>query len=156
MIKRPDYRKTIDALRAEIYEIAASLPPSVKNRLINKTDALTQRVRKEAAMIRQDAVAAAADGPIQEDDCRYTQQQIADRYVARKAIFDALVRGREISLLNAREFKVSEMHTQIHCIREEIRKKDLPWILRDRWIESGTSGKRCKQYWLEPIDDELI
>lgn len=75
--------------------------------------------------------------------------QIKDRYIAKKAIFNAMKDGRHISLLDSREFEVSQMHTQITFIRNEIREKNLPYVLRDEWIPFGTHGKRCKSYWLE-------
>ena len=78
-----------------------------------------------------------------------TQRQIADRYIAKKAIFEAMMNGRKISFLDSAEFEVSEMHTQMHCIRQDIEDKKLPWVLKDEWMEFGKHGKRCKRYWLE-------
>lgn len=81
-----------------------------------------------------------------------TSQQIADRYIAKQAIFNALKSGREISMLDSQEFEVSQMHTQITNIRAEIRDKNLPYILKDRWITFGQHGKRCKAYTLEQVN----
>ena len=78
-----------------------------------------------------------------------TQKQIADRYIAKKAIFEAMVKGRRISFLDSAEFEVSEMHTQMHCIRQDIADKNLPYVLKDEWMEFGKHGKRCKRYWIE-------
>lgn len=78
-----------------------------------------------------------------------TNKQIADRYIAKKAIFQAMVEGRRISFLDAHEFEVSEMHTQMHCIRKDIEDHNLPYILKDEWMEFGKHGKKCKKYWLE-------
>ena len=78
-----------------------------------------------------------------------TQRQIADRYNAKKAIFEAMLGGRKISLLDSVEFEVSQMHTTICYIRHEIEKKDLPWVLKDEWMEFGKHRKKCKRYWLE-------
>ena len=80
-----------------------------------------------------------------------TSGQIADRYIAKKAIFAAMEQGREISLLDSVEFEVSQMHTQISGIRKDIREKGLPYRMKDRWIEFGKHGKRCKAYRLERI-----
>lgn len=79
----------------------------------------------------------------------FTSRQIADRYIAKKAVFDAMCNGRRISFLDSREFEVSEMHTTIHFIRREIEDKKLPFELKDRWITFGKHNKRCKEYWLE-------
>lgn len=78
-----------------------------------------------------------------------TNKQIADRYIAKKAIFDAMMNGRKISFLDSAEFEVSEMHTQMHCIRQDIEDKKLPVELKDEWMEFGKHGKKCKRYWLE-------
>ena len=78
-----------------------------------------------------------------------TQKQIADRYIAKKAIFDAMMKGRRITFLDSAEFEVSEMHTTICNIRRDIEDKNLPVVLKDEWIEFGRHGKRCKRYWLE-------
>ena len=78
-----------------------------------------------------------------------TQRQIADRYIAKKAIFDAMMNGRRISFLDSAEFEVSEMHTQMHCIRQDIEDIHLLVVLKDEWIEFGKHGKKCKRYWLE-------
>ena len=76
-------------------------------------------------------------------------KQIADRYIAKKAIFEAMTKGRKVSFLDSREFEVSEFHTQICGIRQDIEDKNLPWVLKDKWITFGKHGKRCKEYWLE-------
>lgn len=76
-----------------------------------------------------------------------TNEQIAQRYIAKKAILSALIAGRKISLLDSLEFKVSEMHTQICSIRQDIERKNLPFVMNSKWIEKN--GKRLKEYWLE-------
>lgn len=76
-----------------------------------------------------------------------TRRQIVDRYNAKKAIFEAMTRGRRISLMDSMEFRVSEMHTTICNIRQEIERKNLPWELKDRWV--CPYGKKFKEYWLE-------
>ena len=62
----------------------------------------------------------------------FTSQQIADRYNAKKAIFEAMTQGRKVSFLDSREFEVSEMHTIICKIRKDIDSKSLPWELKDQ------------------------
>lgn len=122
---------------------AASLPEGVARRIsnhLNKAVVVSRRYERTGK-----ALAA----PVAEDDPNFTSQQIADRYIAKKAIFDALTKGRRISFLDSREFNVSEMHTQMHCIRQDIEDKNLPYTLHSRWIGCGLAGKRCKEYWLE-------
>ena len=79
----------------------------------------------------------------------FTSRQIADRYNAKKAVFEAMCQGRKVSFLDSREFEVAEFHTTICKIRKDIESKSLPWELKDRWISFGKYGKRCKEYWLE-------
>lgn len=76
----------------------------------------------------------------------FTNKQIADRYNATKAIFNAMVTGRELSFLNSAEFEIAEFHTAITKIRQMIERKNLPLQVIDRWIEFGKHGKRCKAY----------
>lgn len=81
-----------------------------------------------------------------------TSGQIADRYTARQAIFSAMRNGRHITFLDSTEFQVSQMHTQICVIRQEILRKGLPYVLKGKWTTFGKEGKRCKEYWIEDID----
>lgn len=78
-----------------------------------------------------------------------TQKQIIDRYNAKKAIFDAMMNGRKISMFDSEEFAVSQMHTMICFIRKEIKQKNLPWVMRDEWVDFAQHTKKCKRYWLE-------
>jgi hypothetical protein len=83
------------------------------------------------------------------EEFKQTHGQIVDRYNAKKAIFEAMVAGRRISLLHSGEFRVAEMHTQVCAIRKDIERKQLPYIMRSRWIEIPSTGKNIKEYWLE-------
>lgn len=76
-----------------------------------------------------------------------THKQIVDRYNAKKAIYEAMVSGRHISLFDTQEFRVAEMHTMICQIRQDIERKNLPWVMRNKWI--SPNGKKVKEYWLE-------
>ena len=76
-------------------------------------------------------------------------EQIAARYNARKAIFNAMVEGRHISLADSKEFQVSQMHTQVCFIRKAIADKSLPYEMQSRWINLGPNKRRVKEYWLE-------
>ena len=78
-----------------------------------------------------------------------THKQIVDRYNAKKAIYEAMTQGRHISLEDSLEFAVSQMHTTICTIRQDLKKKSLPYVMKDRWIDSGKYRKKIKEYWLE-------
>lgn len=135
----------IDALRKAA---AAHLPKGEARRLNNYADKMAVAIRRYERRRATNSITA----PDPED--LSTSRQIADRYIAKQAIFNALTGGRHISLLHAREFKVSEMHTQIHCIRRDIEDKNLPYELHWKWIKVGLAGKRCKEYWLEEKTEE--
>ena len=118
----------------EIKSISCDLPQGKRNQISNRCDKISSTIKKMKDM---------------NTEGHQTQRQIADRYNAKKAIFDAMMNGRRISFLDSAEFEVSEMHTQMHCIRKDIEDKNLPYTLKDEWMEFGKHGKRCKRYWLE-------
>ena len=121
-------------LAREIQEIAKGLAPGKKHQIQNRCSRISVLTRKTKDMNTED---------------NFTSRQIADRYNAKKAVFEAMTQGRKVSFLDSREFEVSEMHTIICKIRKDIDSKSLPWELKDQWISFGRHGKRCKEYWLE-------
>ena len=131
---RPNDEKKIRSLLAEITIISKDLPPGKYRKTANRCSKIKLLIRKSKDMNTED---------------NFTSQQIADRYNAKKAVFEAMTQGRKVSFLDSREFEVSEMHTIICKIRKDIDSKSLPWELKDQWISFGRHGKRCKEYWLE-------
>lgn len=132
---KPKYDETIWRVLTEIKDLSKDLPQGKRNQISNRCDKISSTIKKMKVMNTSES--------------KQTQRQIADRYIAKKAIFDAMVNGRRISFLDSAEFEVSEMHTQMHCIRREIEDKNLPVVLKDDWMEFGRHGKKCKVYWLE-------
>lgn len=132
----------IEALRKEA---AATLPEGESRRLSNHLNRALVGLHRYERKRKTNSITA----PREDVESQMTNRQIADRYIAKKAIFEALAKGRHISFLDSREFKVSEMHTQMHCIRTDIADKRLPYVLKSKWREAGLAGKRCKEYWLE-------
>lgn len=118
----------------EIQEIAKGLAPGKRHQIQNRCSRISVLTRKTKDMNTED---------------NFASRQIADRYNAKKAVFEAMTQGRKVSFLDSREFEVSEMHTIICKIRKDIDSKSLPWELKDQWISFGRHGKRCKEYWLE-------
>ena len=118
----------------EIQEIAKGLAPGKRHQIQNRCSRISVLTRKIKDMNTED---------------NFTSQQIADRYNAKQAVFEAMCQGRKVSCMDSREFEVSEFHTTICKIRQDIDSKSLPWDLKDRWITFGKHGKRCKEYWLE-------
>lgn len=133
---KPKYDENLVRIMREIQEAAQGLPPGKKHPIINRCSKVIMIINKKSNRIMAT-----------EDN--FTSQQIADRYNAKKAIFEAMCQGRKVSFLDSREFEVSEFHTTICQIRKDIDSKSLPWELKDQWITFGRHGKRCKEYWLE-------
>ena len=133
---RPKYDENLIRIMREIQQAAQGLPAGKKHPIINRCSKAIMIINKKTntTMVTED---------------NFTSQQIADRYNAKKAIFEAMTQGRKISFLDSREFEVSEFHTTICQIRKDIDSKSLPWELKDQWISFGRHGKRCKEYWLE-------
>ena len=131
---RPKYTETMLRLTREIQALAKDLPPGKGHQIANRCSKLNVIIKKIKDMNTDD---------------NFTSQQIADRYNAKKAVFEAMCQGRKVSCLDSREFEVSEFHTTICKIRQDIDSKSLPWDLKGRWITFGKHGKRCKEYWLE-------
>ena len=131
---RPKYTETILRLTREIQALAKGLPPGKGHQIANRCSKINVMIKKIKDMNTED---------------NFTSQQIAGRYNAKKAVFEAMCQGRKVSCLDSREFEVSEFHTTICKIRQDIDSKSLPWDLKDRWITFGKHGKRCKEYWLE-------
>ena len=132
---KPKYNETIWKVLAEIKDLSRDLPQGKRNQISNRCDKISSTIKKMKVMNTAET--------------KQTHKQIADRYIAKKAIFDAMMNGRRISFLDSAEFEVSEMHTQMHCIRQDIEDKNLPVVLKDEWMEFGKHGKKCKRYWLE-------
>ena len=135
-----------------IRKMATLLPAGKANALLNKCGKIGNYARKAQAMV---------DAPV---GCLFprethagvidTNEDIAARYNAKKAIFDAMTRGRRVSLENEAEFRTREMHTQICIIRREIREKNLPWILCDEEVRPDPARRGYKRYWLIPKEQD--
>ena len=131
MIK-PKYEESIWRLCREINDIASTLPVGKRNMIANRLSRI---------QLLQSKINRKMDNEI----TNQSNEQIAARYTAKKAILQGMIDGRTISFLDSSEFKVSEMHTQMHCISRDIEEKKLPYILRKEWFEFAP-GKRAKRY----------
>lgn len=130
---KPKYTENIVRLTEEIRDIARDLPPGKRYQIINRCSKINVLISKKNTYM---------------DKHQQTSRQIADRYNARKAIYEAMTKGRHITLEDSMEFAVSQMHTTICFIRKNIEAKSLPYVMKDRWTDSR-NGKRIKEYWLE-------
>lgn len=67
-------------------------------------------------------------------------------------VLTALLAGRHISELDAKEFEVCEVRTPIHQVKPFFEGE---YILRWKWITT-LKGSRIKEYWLERIPYDNI
>lgn len=126
-----EIKNELDAIR----RVALQLKGGQKYQLLNSVSRITGLARRSGRVLEEHAGEIATD------------TDIARRYNANKAIFNAMAAGRRISLKDSAEFRVSEMHTQICVIRRKIEKQNLPYILCDKVVKEP--GKAAyKEYWL--------
>ena len=69
------------------------------------------------------------------------------KYIAKKAILQALLNGRRLSQMDCREFQIEDMRTPVCHLRPQY---EGTHILRTEWIRTPVRNARIKQYWLEP------
>jgi hypothetical protein len=70
----------------------------------------------------------------------------AQKYIAKKAIFEAMTNGRKLSQMDCREFEVEDMRTPISHMKDDFIEEGFD--LNTRWIKTP-KGRRIKEYWLE-------
>jgi hypothetical protein len=68
-----------------------------------------------------------------------------DKYIAKRAIFNALCGGRKLSQMDCREFEVEDMRTPVSHMREDF--ISAGYTLNSQWILTP-KGRRIKEYWL--------
>ena len=68
------------------------------------------------------------------------------KYIAKKAILEALLNGRHLSQMDCREFQVEDMRTNICHLKGRFPDTH---ILRKEWIVTPVRKARIKSYWLE-------
>ena len=69
----------------------------------------------------------------------------AQKYIAKKAIFEAMTNGRKLSQMDCREFEVEDMRTPISHMKDDFIEEG--YDLNSRWILTP-KGRRIKEYWL--------
>jgi hypothetical protein len=73
-----------------------------------------------------------------------------ERYIARRAIFEAMTNGRKLSQMDCREFEVEDMRTPMSHMREEFERAG--FVLQSEWIRTP-KGRRIKEYWLDRVNN---
>jgi len=139
----PKYDESIARLAREIKGLVADLPQGKRNAIGNKLSKITIITKKMNKRNHN------MDTEIIEQ----SSEQIANRYIAKQAILNAMIGGRAITFLDSKEFKVSEMHTQMCVIGQDIERKKLPYILHRERYEFAPN-RYCKKYWIEKVQEE--
>ena len=147
--------KRIDEQLRDIRALVRELPAGKRNSVLNKCDKIAVIATKVESLVRGrieeqqgDLFAEQHAGNIE------TNSDIIAHYNAKQAVFEAMCRGRRVSLEDEDEFRTREMHTTICYIRKDIERKGLPWILCDREIRPDPSRRGYKQWWLIPKPEE--
>ena len=138
----------VDAIR----KMANLLPPGKGRALLNKCDRLEQLGRKAQAMA-DSPVGELFPRPVHADYDARTQDDIANQMRYKKAIYEAMLNGRKVSLKDAAEFRVSQMHTAISQIRDDINRLHPDQVLCDEWVRPD-DGRPFKRYWITKVNCE--
>ena len=69
------------------------------------------------------------------------------KYIAKKAILQALLNGRRLSQMDCREFQIEDMRTPVCHLKPRF---EATHDLKTEWIRTPVRNARIKQYWLEP------
>lgn len=139
--------KRIDEQLRDIRKIAEFLPNGKRHSLINKCGKIAVIAAKAQAIA--DAPATGTIWPNQGAatyDAR-TQEDMAAQARCKKAVFNAMLAGRVLSLHDGREFRAAEMHTIFSNIRRDIERKALPYTICDEWVRPH-DARPYKRYWL--------
>lgn len=115
----------------EIQDLARDLPPGKEHQIVNRCSKINLLIRKSKDMNTED---------------NFRSQHIADRYNAKKAIFEAMTQGRKVSQMDCREFEVEDMRTPVSHMKDWF--EAAGFSLKSQWIHTP-KGRRIKEYWLE-------
>ena len=133
----------LDGLR----KLAAFLPSGKANALLNKCARIGKYASKAQAMV--DApVGSLFPKPHQEKFDARDNEDIASTYSQRKKMWSLLLAGKVISIENADQIKTCAFASRMSEIRSEIRDKNMPYILCDKWEYPGGGKAKYKKYWI--------
>lgn len=71
------------------------------------------------------------------------------KYIAKRAIFAALLKGRHLSQMDCREFEVEDMRTPISHMKDQITLAG--YTLHSKNIKTP-KGRTIKEYWAIPFN----
>lgn len=69
-----------------------------------------------------------------------------NKYIATRAIYNALLNGRHLSQMDCREFQVADMRTPVSHLKPRYMATH---DLKSKWIRTPVRNARIKEYWLE-------
>lgn len=127
---KPTHDKTLIKLADEIRGIAKDLPNCKAHPIMNRCDKISIITKK-------------AFNTMETNDDSII---MTEKYVAKKAILEALLSGRHLSQMDCREFKVEDMRTPISHLKEKFIDTH---TLQSKWILTPVRNVRIKEYWLE-------
>lgn len=131
-----------DSIRRRIERLG--LPAGERRAILGQLEQIDLIARKAGKQL----ATAHRRGPVTNAlyDAR-TEDDMAAQAEARKAVFQAMMAGRRVSLKDSREFRASQMHTVVCKIRQDISRKGLQLAMCDEWVRP--EGERpYKQYWI--------
>ena len=68
------------------------------------------------------------------------------KYIATRAILEALYAGRHLSQMDCREFQIEDMRTPVCHLKPRF---EATHELKSKWIVTPVRNARIKEYWLE-------
>lgn len=132
----PKYDENIKSLLSEISGIAMTLPMGKRNQIINRCNKISSQMRKSTRA---------------NEGCLFTEEfleaEAKAQESAKAAIFNAMLKGRKVSQMDCKEFRIEDMRTPVSRLRDKIWREQLPYEIADQWIKTP-GGSRIKQYWL--------
>ncbi len=133
----------LDGLR----KLAAFLPSGKANSLLNKCARISKYASKAQAMV--DApVGSLFPKPHQEKFDARDNEDIASTYSQRKKMWAMLLAGKVISIEQADEINTRAFASRMSEIRSQIRDKNMPYVLCDKWEYPGGGKAKYKKYWI--------
>lgn len=133
-------------------KLAGLLPAGKARALLNKCDRL-EKLGRKAQALADAPVGELFARPVHADYDARTQDDIAAQMRYKKAVYEAMLSGRKVSLKDAAEFRISQMHTAIAQIRSDITRRHPDQVLCDEWVRPE-GGRPFKQYWITKIESK--
>lgn len=128
-------------------KLATFLPRGKANALLNRCNKIGKYATRAQAMV--DApVGSLFPKPHQEKFDARDNEDIASTYSQRKKMWSLLLAGKVISIENADQIKTRAFASRMSEIRSEIRDKNMPYVLCDKWEYPGGGKAKYKKYWI--------